>query len=382
MRKTAKVVIIGGGCIGASAAYQLAVRHGIKDVVLVEKDFLAAGSTGRCGGGMRQQWSTRGNIRLAQRSIAAFKRFRDEVGQDCEFWEGGYLLTAWTDEMVADFHKNIKLQNEENVPSRFVTREEIKEIAPLLNVERMLGAAYCPTDGKANPFLVVKGWCDRAKDAGVEINVRTEVTGFKCSRGRVAHVITNRGVIECEYVLNAAGAWSSVIGKMVGVEIPVKPERHQILVTEPVKPCHDPMCIDLYHNIYFSQARHGAFISGQTDYGEGASFNVRNNWQFAIELSRKLCYLAPTLKDIKVVRVWAGLYEVTPDAQPIIGAQPEFPNFLNASGFSGHGFMLAPATGQILAELVAFGKSRVCPIEDFDIRRFAKGAAAREANVV
>jgi len=383
MRKTAKVVIIGAGCTGASAAYQLAVKHGEKDVVVLDKDFLAAGATGRCGGGMRQQWSTRGNIRLAQRSIAAFKNFKDETGQDCEFWEGGYLLPAWTEEMVADFHKNIKLQNEENVNSWFVSPKEIKDIAPIVDSSKMLGGAYCPNDGKANPFLVVKGWCERAADAGVEINVRTEVTGFKTSGDKVTHVETGRGTIECEYVINAAGGHSGVIGNMLGLSLPVSPERHQILVTEPVKPCHNPMVIDLHHNIYFSQAKHGAFIAGHTDVGEPSSFNIRNNWQFPIQISRKLCYLAPPLGRLKVVRAWAGLYTMTPDAQPIIGPTPEFPNFLNAIGFSGHGFMLSPVTGTILAELITRGEVSVCPIEDFDIKRFADGTSgAKEANVV
>jgi sarcosine oxidase subunit beta len=170
---------------------------------------------------------------------------------------------------------------------------------------------------------------------------------------------------------------------MLGLDLPVAPERHQILVTEPVKACHDPMVIDLQHNIYFSQAKHGAFITGHTDYGEPSSFNIRNNWQFAIEISRKLSYLAPPLKRLKIVRIWAGLYTMTPDAQPIIGPTPQYPNFLNAIGFSGHGFMLAPVTGTILAELIVNGKVNVCPIEDFDINRFADGAKfTKEANVV
>jgi sarcosine oxidase subunit beta len=379
--KTAEVVIIGGGIAGAAVAYNLA-KLGLRDVVLVEKDFLAAGSTGRCGGGMRQQWSTRTNILLAKHSIEAFRNFKEEFGQDIHFREGGYLLVAYTDAMVSEFRTNIALQNSLGVNTRLITPDEVKKISPILDTRNLLAASFGPTDGVANPFLAVKGYADRARDMGVRIFTRTEVTGFKTNGSRVKAVATTAGEISTRWVVCAAGAWSGLIGKMLGIDIPVVPYRHQIMVTEPLEVVHPCMVIDLYHNIYFSQAEVGSFISGQTDKDEPPSFNTRNNSKFLVEISRKLVYHAPVLRNVRVIRQWAGLYEVTPDAQPIIGRVPKFENFLLATGFSGHGFMLAPAVGLLIAEDIIYGKPRLLPIDEMSIGRFKKGEITREKNVV
>jgi sarcosine oxidase subunit beta len=379
--KTAEAVIIGGGIAGIAVAYNLA-KLGLCDVVLMEKDYLAAGSTGRCGGGMRQQWSTKTNILLAKHSIEAFRNFKEELGQDIHFRQGGYLLVAYTDAMVSEFRTNIALQNSLGVNTRLITPDEVKEISPILNTSDLLAASFGPTDGVANPFLAVKGYADRARDMGVRIFNRTEVTGFKTNRSRVKAVITNTGEISTNWVVCAVGAWSALIGKMLGIDIPVVPYRHQIMVTEPLEVIHPCMVIDLYHNIYFSQTEVGSFIGGQTDKDEAPGFNIRNNSRFLVEISRKLVYHAPVLRNVRVVRQWAGLYEVTLDAQPIIGRIPEFENLLLATGFSGHGFMLAPAVGLLVAEDIVYGSPRLLPIGEMSIERFRKGEITREKNVV
>jgi len=381
MKNKAEIVIIGGGVIGTSIAYHLAKR-GISDIVLIERNFLASGATGRCGGGMRQQWSTKSNVLLAKHSVSEFKNFKETMEQDIEYRQGGYLLPAFTDDMMEELKKNVTLQNSLDVNTRMVSPEEIKEISPILNTSDMIGGSFGPTDAVANPFLTTKGYADNARKLGVEINLRTSVKGFDHENGKITRVRTDRGDIETKYVINAAGAWAARIGEMLGLDIPVKPYRHQILVTEPVEIIHPCMVIDLYHNIYFSQAQEGAFISGQTDKSEPSGYNIRNNSRFIVELARKLSYYAPVLRNIKVVRQWAGLYAVTPDAQPIIGTIEPFDNFICSVGFSGHGFMLAPAGARLISDFITKGKSELADIQEMSIKRFESGKITKEKNVV
>ncbi|MFH1422008.1 MAG: FAD-binding oxidoreductase [Planctomycetota bacterium] len=381
MRKSAEVVIVGGGIIGTSVAYNLA-KLGLNDVVVLEKDYLSAGSTGRCGGGMRQQWSTKTNILLARHSIETFKNFREEMGQDIHFRQGGYLLVAYTEEMVSDFKKNIALQNSIGVDTKLITPDEVREISPILDTSNLLAAAFGTKDGVANPFLAVKGYADRARDLGVEINIRTTVTGMEAKGDKVTLVKTTNGDISTKWVINAAGAWAGEIGKMLNLNIPVVPYRRQIMVTEAVEVIHPCMVIDLYHNIYFSQAQTGGFISGQTDKDEKPGFDITNNSRFLVELARKLVYHAPVLRNVNVVRQWSGLYEVTPDAQPIIGRIKELDNFYVVAGFSGHGFMLAPAAAVLTAEEICYGKPRLASTEEMSMERFKEGKITKEKNVV
>jgi sarcosine oxidase subunit beta len=381
MRSKAEVVVIGGGVVGTSIAYHLA-RQGMTDIAVLERNFLAAGATGRCGGGMRQQWSTKTNVLLAKHSVEEFKNFREKMGQNIQYRQGGYMLPAFNEAMLSELKTNVALQNSLGVNTRMVTPQEMKEISPILNVSDMIGGSFGPTDGVANPFLTTKGYADRARDLGVEVNIRTSVTGIEHNGSRLNKVRTDKGDIETNWVVNAAGAWASQVGKMVGVDLPVEPYRHQILVTEPVEVIHPCMVIDLLHNIYFSQAEEGAFISGQTDKDEPSSYNVKNNSRFVVELSRKLVYYAPVLRGVKVVRQWAGLYAVTPDAQPILGPVEPFENFICAVGFSGHGFMLAPATARLISDYMLRGGSELADIEEMSIKRLREGEITKEKNVV
>jgi sarcosine oxidase subunit beta len=381
MRSKAEAVIIGGGVVGTAIAYRLA-KKGMTETVVLERNFLSAGATGRCGGGMRQQWSTKTNVLLAKHSVAEFTNFKDVMGQNIQYRQGGYLLPAFNDEMLSELKTNVALQNSLGVNTRLVMPEEVKGISPILNTSDIIGASFGPTDGVANPFLTVKGYADRARDLGVEINIRTAVTGIEHDKNRVTMVRTDRGDIETGWVVNAAGAWAAQIGKMAGVDIPVELYRHQILVTEPVEIIHPCMVIDLLHNIYFSQAEEGSFIGGQTDKGESSSYNTRNNSRFVVEFARKITYWAPVLRGIKVVRQWAGLYAMTPDAQPILGSIPPFDNFVCAVGFSGHGFMLAPAAARLVTDYMLQGRSDLADISEMSIKRFEEGEITREKSVV
>lgn len=382
MNKTAEVVIIGGGIIGTAIAYNLA-KKGVKDIVLIEKKYLSSGSTGRCGAGVRSQWGTEMNCLLARESIKFLENINEELGyeRDCEFKQGGYLLLASTDKEVNQFKKNIELQNRLDIPSRMITLEEAKEIVPFLNTDGVIGAAFCAKDGHANPFLVVDAYATAAKRLGVEILTFTEVTGINVENGAITGVKTNKGDISTKKVVNAAGGYAQVVSKMCGIDLPNYAERHQILVTEPVNPVLGPMVMSFSLNFYIQQTPHGSFIMGYGDANEPRDFNINSSWEFIEEMARKATGILPILKDLRVVRQWSGLYELTPDRQPIIGGHPKVEGYYMATGYSGHGFMLGPVTGQLMAQLI-LGEELSIDISKLDAGRFERNELVWEPSVV
>lgn len=382
MKKHAEAVVIGGGINGVSIAYNLAKR-GLKDVVLLERNFLASGSTGRCGAGVRCQWGTKMNCLLSKASIEFFENINEELGYegDCEFKQGGYLLLATTEKEVDQFQKNIVLQNSLGIPSKFISTDEAKEIVPYLNTDGIIAAAFCEKDGHANPFIVVDAFANAARRLGVEINTFTKVTGIKTENGRVVGVVTNKGEIETNRVINAAGGFSQVIAQMAGVDIPNYSERHQILVTEPVNPVLGPMVMSFSLNLYIQQTPHGSFIMGYGDPNEPHGYEMGSSWDFLEVMSKKAVALLPPLKDLRVIRQWAGLYNMTPDRQPILGSYPGLQGYYMAVGFSGHGFMLGPITGILMAQYI-LGEETSIDITRLDAGRFERGELVLEPSVV
>jgi|SRR5690554_2694628 len=382
MTKSADVVIIGGGIIGCATAYHLA-KQGITDVIVVEKDFLASGSTGRCGAGARQQWGLKMNVLLAKESVKAFENLNEELdtGLDIEFKQKGYLMLAYTEKMVEQYKKNVQLQQGLDVPVQLLTPQEAQEIVPHLNTEGLLAATYCPTDGHVNPFTTTNSYAQAARRMGVTIMTSTEVTGIQVKQGKIVAVDTTRGKIHTSRVLNAAGGYSREVGALAGVEIPTHPERHQILVTEPVAPIQDPMVISLQHGFYCQQSPHGSFIMGFGDPNEPKEHITTSTWNFMEEMAEKILPVLPALAELRVVRQWAGLYNMSPDAQPILGEAPSLEGFYSAIGFSGHGFMLGPVTGRLMAELIS-GQEPHIDIKPLSMERFEKGELLREPSVV
>jgi sarcosine oxidase subunit beta len=382
MSEWADVVIIGGGINGVAAAYNLAKR-GVGRVVVVEKDYLAAGSTGRCGAGVRQQWGAEMNIRLAKASIDIFERLDEELdyAPGIEFKQKGYLLLAFTEKQSAQFRKNIALQQSLQVPSRFVEPDEAKRIVPHLATRNLCGAAFCVKDGHINPFKATDAYARAARRLGVDVRLRTELTAIKTSRGRIRGVVTTRGTIETPIVINTAGPWSGEVAALAGVEIPTYSQRHQILVTEPVNPLQGPMVMSFHHSLYCQQTPHGSFIMGLGDPHEPVGHDVGHSWQFLESMAVKICEILPLLRELRVVRQWSGSYNMSPDAHPIIGEAPELRGFYMAVGFSGHGFMLAPVTGQVLAEMIT-GAEPSLPVKALGLERFALGSLNVEPSVV
>lgn len=381
MKNRASVVIIGGGVNGCSIAYNLA-KMGERDVIVLERKFLAAGSTGRCGAGVRQQWGTEMNCLLARDSMKILENMNEilETKRDIELKQGGYLLLAYSEKEMDQFKKNITLQNRLGIPSKLITPEEAKEIVPYLNTDKLLGGAFCDKDGHANPFLVTQAYADAARRLGVEIYTNTEVTGIRRENGRIVGVETNQGYIATEKVVNAAGGYSHLIGEMLGLDLPVYAERHQILVTEPVEEMQGPMVMSFSYNIYCQQSPHGSFIMGFGDPNEPRDYNIRSSWQFLEEMAEKATWLLPPLKHLRVVRQWAGLYTMTPDRQPILAESRKVPGFYNAIGYSGHGFMIAPMVGIYMAEVI-LGKTPTMALS-LDEERFERGELILEPSVV
>lgn len=382
MNRTADVVVIGGGVIGCSIAYNLAKR-GCKNVVLLEKNYLASGSTGRCGAGVRAQWGTEMNLRMALSSVHMFESMNEELeyDDDIEFNQGGYLLLAYTEEGWSQFQKNVQLQRKFGLKVDLCTPDQARQIVPHLNTEDLVGATFCPTDGHCNPFKVTDAYAKAARRLGVEIVTRTAVTGIKVEGDRIVGVETDRGFISTPTVVNAAGGYAQDIASMAGVQIPNRSERHQILITEPVEHMQNPMVMSFHHGLYAQQTPHGSFIMGLGDPNEPASYDINSTWQFLQEMAEKITWLLPPLKNIRVVRQWAGLYNMTPDRTPIIGPAPSMLGFHMAVGFSGHGFMLAPITGVLLAEEI-LGLPLSLPINQMDLGRFERGELFKEPSVV
>ena len=382
MIKTAEVVIIGGGISGCSIAYNLA-KKGVKNIVVIDKGYLAGGATGRCGAGVRQQWGTEMNCRLAMDSIKFFETANEELQYDgdIEFKQGGYLIVASTQKEDEQFKKNVKLQKSLGMEVEYMAPEAAKSIVPYLNTEKLTSATFCPKDGHLNPFLATDAYAKAARRLGVEIYTYTEVTGIKTDNGKVTGVMTNMGDIATNIVVNAAGGYSKTIADMVDIDIPVYSERHQILVTEPVEPMLGPMVMSFSLNIYCQQTPHGSFIMGRGDATEPRDLRITSSWQFLDHMSKSITSLLPPVGKLRLVRQWAGLYNMTPDRQPIFGAVKTLEGFFQAVGFSGHGFMFAPMTGLLVAEQI-LGETTSIDISSLGMDRFEKNELVLEPSVV
>ncbi len=382
MKKTADVVIIGGGISGLSIAYNLA-KKGTKNIVVIEKSYITSGATGRCGAGVRQQWGTEMNCRLAMESIKFFETANEELqyDRDVEFKQQGYLILSSSEKENEQFRKNVELQRSIGIDVNYLSPKGAKEIVPYLNIDKVIGATFCAKDGHLNPFLATDAYAKAAKRLGVEIMTYTEVLGINVEKAKITGVVTSRGEIKTEVVVNAAGGYSNQIGLMAGVDIPVYSRRHQIMVTEPVKEMQEPMVISFSHNFYCQQTPHGSFIVGRGDDDEPTDLRLTSSWEFLEEMSKTLKNILPPLADLRVIRQWAGLYNMSPDKQPIYGIVNEVKGFYLAIGFSGHGFMFAPMTGLLVSEMI-LGEKTTLDISTLDLDRFNRGELVFEPSVV
>ena len=375
-----QVVVIGGGAIGLSVAHHLATL-GITDVLVLDKDSLVKGATGRNGGGVRAQWTSEENIMLAQKSLQAFRDFAGETGHNVFLRQGGYLFLTRREAQLAQLTEAAAFQNQHGVRTKVVDLEEAERIVPGLNTEGCIGATFNPDDAIVFPWPLIWGWKDAAEKRGVEVCTFTQVTGLRTRGGRITHVETDRGTIGAEWVVNGAGAWAKHCAAMAGVALPNKPERHEILVSEPLKPFLNPMVVDLSTGYYVNQDMRGELVGGLGGHHE-ESLDWGSSLEFLREFAKQTVRLMPRLGQVKVLRQWAGSYDVTPDRKPILGIAAEGPdNFVQASGFSGHGMMISPMVGRLSAQLIS-GQQPELDLRPFRLERYAEGDVHMEGMVI
>ncbi|MFE6739359.1 NAD(P)/FAD-dependent oxidoreductase [Streptomyces tubercidicus] len=379
---TADVVIVGGGVIGTSIAFHLA-EAGVRNIVVVERGELGSGSSGKPIGGVRAQFSDPLNIALGSRSLRAWQDFPRRPGADIRLDSVGYLFLLTSDEQAADFASGVDIQNSFGVPSRMIGPREARQLCPYVSTDGLVAAAYSPTDGHARPGLAVQGYARAAARAGVVFAPHTAVTGLDTTGDRVTAVHTDHGRISCSTVICAAGAWSARIGAMAGVHLPVRPVRRQLAFTAPLAPPAPriPFTIDFASTAYFHNSDDG-LLFGLADPGQADGFDTTwtPDW---LQLFRAAARRrAPALADMETAGGWAGLYEVTPDHNALIGRSATLPNFLYATGFSGHGFLQAPAVGEIMRDL-HLDRTPFVDVTPLSADRFTSGAETRpEAHVV
>jgi len=378
--QTAEIAIIGGGVIGLSIAYHLA-RRGLQNVVVIERGYLAEGASGRNGGGVRQQWSTEINIRLMQESVELCRRFAVDLGVNVWFRQGGYLFLARNANEIARLEKNIAIQNRCGVKTRMLDPGQARAIVPELNLSGIVGASFNPSDGILFPWPFLWGYARQAAAMGVRIFTQTPVGGLEpldAAAGGGYSVHTPRGAVRARRVINATGAWSPQLAKLIGVDVPTYPIRHEICSSEPLKPFLRPMVSELASGLYCSQSMRGEIVGGVTIPGHASTYGMGSTLEFLATYARRLVRLMPILGDIKILRQWAGPYDQSPDGNPILGAAPEHPDFFLACGFVGHGFMMAPIVGKLYAEWLTGGQPHEI-FSRYTLTRFRDGGSATAA---
>ena len=379
--ESADVVIVGGGISGCALAYQLAKRK--VDVMLLERETLGSQSTGKCAGGVRQQFSTEDNVRVMRLSVKLLETFEQETGHPADFRQIGYLFVFTQPQQVEDFRHNMEMWHRVGLTeARWVDPAEAAKMVPVLNVEDVLGCTFCPTDGIASPNDVTFGYAAAARRLGARLKEGVEVTGIDIASGRVQGVRTSTGDIATRLVINCAGPWAASIGRMAGLEIPVLPYRRHIAVTGafPAVPRNTPMTVDFHTSLYFHPEGDGVLM-GMSDRREPPAYMTDVNWEFLEKMFEQAARRAPALAGAGVKTAWAGLYESTPDHQAILGPIAEVEGFWCAAGFSGHGFMQAPAASLLLTQLLLDKKSEI-DISSFAFERFARGSLVTERNII
>ena len=376
MAETADIVVIGAGIVGCSIAYHLAVRGGAR-VVVLERDLICSGATGKSGGGIRQLFATELNVRLSLESLRMFQRMPDELGIDPEFRPVGYLFLATTEKELTLFRSQTEFQQRFGIPVRIVSHADMRRLIPYVRLDDILGGVYCPTDGYAAPYEVTMGYASAARRLGVRIHERRRVTGIVRQAGRVGGVETSSGPIHALVVVNAAGPEGGLVGAMAGIDVPVKPYRRQIFTTGPLPEFSNepPLTIDYHRNWYFRGERGGCLFSGPKD--NESSFNTNVDWEHLAESVAKAVARVPILETAEIKRGWAGSYDISPDNNAILGAVPGLPGFYLATGHSGHGFMHGPATGKLMAEMILTGKTSI-DVSPLGLGRFSTGKTVRE----
>jgi sarcosine oxidase subunit beta len=377
----ADVVVVGGGVIGSSIAFH-AAEAGLR-VVLLEQNDLGSGSTCKAAGGVRASFTDPLNVAMGARGLEVYARFAELFDQHIDFIRGGYLYCAADSTTLAGLAASAECHRILGVTSRIVTPEEAARLSPFMDPASMVGALWSPDDARATPESVVAGYVAAARRHGAVIRTGVRVTGVELSGSDIRAVLTSSGVIRTSRVVCAAGAWSARVGDMVGVRLPVTPSRRVVAFTEPIfdSPRGWPLTVAFPSTFYFHPEGRGLAF-GWSDPEEPDGFAITVELERWLErVAPQVAAAAPALLDHGIARAWAGLYENTPDHNQIVGRSTDVPGFFYATGFSGHGFLMAPATGEVVRDLL-LEDTPAFDIRSLDVRRFDKMASASERHII
>ncbi|TMA71819.1 MAG: FAD-binding oxidoreductase, partial [Deltaproteobacteria bacterium] len=319
-------------------------------------------------------------IELAKESIAFMARFAQELGINVWLRRGGYLFLAHDDETLRRIEYGAELQKRHGLSTRVITPGEASEIVPQLDPSKFVAASWNPDDGVVFPWPFLWGYADGARRRGAQVETFTRATGIEVSEGRVRAVHTDRGRVAADRVVVAAGAWSPTVARLAGVQLPNVPYRHEIVSSEPLKPFLGPLVTMLGTGLYFSQSMRGEIVGGMGDPEEDPGLNQTSSLRFLARYGRALADLMPQLGAVKLLRQWAGCYDVTPDHSPVLGETPGVAGLLQMSGFVGHGFMMAPAVARRMAEWMGGAPDEI--FERYNVRRFAEGRLIQETFII
>jgi sarcosine oxidase subunit beta len=376
---SARVVIIGGGIMGLALAWSLA-GNGETDVLVLERGYLCEGASGRNGGGVRAQWTTPTLIELSKESIDFMGHFAQELGINIWLRRGGYLFLAQDEATLKRLEAGAELHKAHGLATRIIGPGEAGELVPELDTSRILAASWNPDDGVVFPWPFLWGYADGARRRGVRIETFTRVVGIDVEAGRVRGIRTDRGNVRADRVVIACGAWSPFLASMAGVTLPNIPYRHEIVSSEPLKPFLGPLVSVLGGGLYFSQSMRGEIVGGMGDPAEPPGLNQTSSLRFLTRYARALLELLPRAGHVKLLRQWAGCYDVTPDHSPVLGETPGVGGLLQMSGFVGHGFMMAPAVARRMAAWMGGAQDDL--FERYNVRRFAEGRFEKETFII
>ncbi len=379
---TYDVVIIGGGIIGASIAYHLAKKKFGKIAVIEKDQYLGNGATAKCAGGIRAQFSSEINVRMSMLSEERFEIFTEETGAEVQFEQVGYLFLLSNESQVASFKKQYEMWQRLGHPCEWMSKEDIAEMVPAVDATNVVAGTFSRKDGIGDPHQFTQGYVSAARSLGVKFILETEATGITHSGDILTGVKTTKGDFATECVVNAAGPHSPIVASWLDVELPIKAYKRQIVTTAPLDFIDEsfPMVVDVNSGLY-THKESGGLLLGWADPDQAEGFDESAHPDYTDAILMKGLDLIPQLETAEVKTAWGGLYDTTPDHLAILGAADGYEKFYQANGFSGHGFMHAPAVGIVISELIA-GETPSIDISPLSLERFLKEAPATTEHTV